>query len=72
MVFQFLEPYTPYKIWLWDVSEHPFLNKFKLLEQNVFDNTTLSFDDNKVWKMLIGYANICSSVQDNRQKFKIL
>jgi len=32
------------------------------LEQNVFDNTTLSFDDNKILKMAIGYANICSSV----------
>jgi len=32
------------------------------LEQNVFNNTTLSFDDNKVLKMSIGYANICSSV----------
>jgi len=28
----------------------------------------LSFDDNKVLKMSIGYANICSSVQDHRQK----
>ena len=41
-----------------------------LLEPNVFNNTTLSFDDNKVLKMSIGYANICSSVQDHRQKFK--
>jgi len=38
----------------------------------VFDNTTLSFDDNKVLKISIGYANICSSVQDHRQKFKCL
>jgi len=29
----------------------------------------LSFDDNKVLKMSIGYANICSSVQDHRQLF---
>jgi len=41
-----------------------------MLKQNVFDNTTLSFDDNKVLKMPIGYANICSNVQDHRQKFK--
>jgi len=34
----------------------------RLLEQNVFDNTTFNFDDNKVLKMSIGYANICSSV----------
>jgi len=33
--------------------------------------TTLSFDDNKVFKMLIGYANICSSVQDHIQKVKM-
>jgi len=39
------------------------------LEQNVFDNDTLSFDDNKVLKMPIGCANICSSMQDHRQKF---
>jgi len=32
----------------------------------------LSFDDNKVLKkMSIGYANICSSVQDHRQKFSV-
>jgi len=43
-----------------------------MLEQNVFNNTTLSFDDNKVLKMSIRYANICSSVQDHRQKFKCL
>jgi len=43
-----------------------------LLEQNVFNNTTLSFDDNKVLKISIRYANICSSVQDHRQKFKCL
>jgi len=43
-----------------------------MLEQNVFDNTTFSFDDNKVLKMSIEYANICSSVQDHRQKFKCL
>jgi len=42
------------------------------LEQNVFNNTTLSYDDKKVLKMSIGYANICSSVQDHRQKFKCL
>ena len=42
-----------------------------MLEQNVFDNTTLSFDDNKLLKMSIEYANICSSVQDHRQKFKL-
>jgi len=28
----------------------------------------LSFDDNKELKMSIGYANICSSVQDHSQK----
>jgi len=40
-----------------------------LLEQNVFNITLKSFDDNKVLKKLsIGYANICSSVQDYRQK----
>jgi len=43
-----------------------------LLEQNVLDNATLSFDDNKILKMPIGYSNICSSVQDNRQKFNCL
>jgi len=43
-----------------------------MLEQNVFNNTTLSFDDNKVLKVSIGYANICSSEQDDRQKFKCL
>jgi len=32
----------------------------------------LSFDDNKVLKKLsIGYANICSSVQDHKQKFSV-
>jgi len=32
----------------------------------------LSFDDNKVLKKLsIGYANICSSVQDQRQKCSV-
>jgi len=41
-----------------------------MLEQNVFNNTTLSFDDNNVLKMSIGYANIYSSVQDHRQKLK--
>ena len=41
-----------------------------MLEQNVFDNTTLSFDDNKVLKMSIGYANSWLSVQDHNQKFK--
>jgi len=43
-----------------------------MLEQNMFDNATLSFDDNKVLKMPIGYANNCSNVQDHRQKFKCL
>jgi len=43
-----------------------------VLEQKVFNNTTLSFDDNRVLKMSIGYANICSSVHDHRQKFKCL
>jgi len=39
------------------------------LEQNVFNITLKSFDDNKVLKKLsIRYANICSSVQDHRQK----
>ena len=42
--------------------------KESLLEQNVFNNTTLIFYDNKVLKMSIGYASICSSVQDHRQK----
>jgi len=37
-------------------------NMERVLEQNVFNITTLSFDDNKVLKMSIGYANICSSV----------
>jgi len=41
-----------------------------MLEQNVFHNTTLSFDDNRVLKMSIEYANICSSMHDHRQKFK--
>jgi len=36
--------------------------------QNVFNITTLSFDDNKVLKKSIGYAYICSSLQDHRQK----
>jgi len=41
-----------------------------MLEQNVFNITLKSFDDNKVLKKLsIGYANICSGVQDRRQKF---
>jgi hypothetical protein len=31
----------------------------------------LSFDDNKVLKLSVGYANICSSVQDHRQKFSV-
>jgi len=26
----------------------------------------------RYWKLSIGYANICSSVQDRRQKFNIL
>jgi len=39
-----------------------------LLEQNVFNITSLSFDDNNVLKMSIGYTNICSNVQDHRQK----
>jgi len=37
----------------------------------MFDNITLSFDDNKVLKIPIGYANNCSSVQDHRQKFSV-
>jgi len=42
-----------------------------MLEQNVFNITLKSFDDNKVLKKLsIGYANIYSSVQDHRQKIK--
>jgi len=40
----------------------------EMLEQNVFNNTTLSFDDNKVLKMSVEYANICSGIQDHRQK----
>jgi len=32
----------------------------------------LCFDDNKVLKMSIEYANICSSVQDHRQKVTCL
>ena len=31
----------------------------------------LSFDDNKILKVSIGYANICSSMQDHRQKFSV-
>jgi len=31
----------------------------------------LSFDDNKVLKMSIEYANICSSMQDHRKKFSV-
>jgi len=41
-----------------------------VLEQNEFNITLKSFDDSKVLKKLsIGYANICSSVHDHRQKF---
>jgi len=32
----------------------------------------LSFDDNKVLKISIGYVNICLSVHEHRQKFKCL
>jgi len=32
----------------------------------------LCFDDNKVLKMSIGHANICSSVQNHKQKVKCL
>jgi len=39
-----------------------------VLEKNVFDNASLSFNYNKVLKMTIGYVNICSSVQDHKQK----
>jgi len=40
-----------------------------LLEQNVFNITLKIFDDNKVLKKLsIGYVNICSTLQDHRQK----
>jgi len=42
-----------------------------LLEQNVFNITLLSFNDNKVLKMSIVYANIYSSVQDHKQKFSV-
>jgi len=42
-------------------------NNIFLLEQNVFNNATLSSDDNKVLKM-----PIYSSVQDHRQNFKCL
>jgi len=42
-----------------------------LLEQNVFNNTILSFDNNNVLKMSIGYANICSNVLDHRQKLSV-
>ena len=38
------------------------------MEQNVFDNTILSFDNNKVLKVSIGYVDISSSMQDVRQK----
>jgi len=31
----------------------------------------LSFDDNKVLKLSIGYANMCSSMQDHKQKFSV-
>ena len=31
----------------------------------------MSFDDNKVLKLSIGFAKICSSVQDHRQKFSV-
>jgi len=31
----------------------------------------LSFDDNKVLKMSIGYLNICLSMQDHRQNFSV-
>ena len=34
------------------------LRENKVLEQNVFNNTTLSFDDNKILNMSIGYASI--------------
>jgi len=44
-----------------------------MLEQNVFNIILKSFDDNKVLKKLsIGFANICSSVQDHRNFFKIV
>ena len=36
--------------------------------EHVFDNVTLSFNDNKVLKMPIGYANICSNMQDHKIK----
>jgi len=44
------------------------IKKGEIVGTKWFNNTTLSFDDNKVLKMSIGYANICSSVQDHRQK----
>jgi len=46
-----------------------YMRLFALLEQNELNITLKSFDDNKVLKKLsIGYANICLSVQDHRQK----
>ena len=46
-----------------------YMRLFALLEQNEFNISLKSFDDNKVLKKLsIGYANICFSVQDHRQK----
>jgi len=64
-----------WRSWIWSVCrfERWLVGGWRrcvvVLEQNVFNITTLSFDDNKQGiKMSIGYTNICSSVQDHRQK----
>ena len=50
--------------------KHPY-HVYKL-KKSLYGLKHLSFTDNKVLKMTVGYANICSSVQDHRQKFKCL
>jgi len=64
-----------WRSWIWSVCrfERWLVGGWRrcvvVLEQNVFNIATLSFDDNKQGiKMSIGYDNICLSVQDHRQK----
>ena len=42
-----------------------------LLEQNVYSITFWVLMITRYYKLSVGYANICSSVQDHRQKFNV-
>jgi len=58
---------------VWRQRQCSLFYKNLLLEQNVFNITTLSFDDNKVLKMSTGmliFVQVCRTIDKNLSVFK--